>query len=80
MAVIVYLLVSNGARAEGSFATDDVMPLLQQNPALYQFVTETFDLDSQGLAIRIGSNVSEGLGGASIAPYSLRVKKKGVAD
>lgn len=53
------------------------MPLLKQNTELYDFVTANLELETSGWATRIGSRVNEDLGGARIAPYSVRVKPKG---
>lgn len=67
------------AFAGGSFATEQVIPLLKQNSELYDFVSASLELDSGGWATRIGSRINEDLGGARIAPYSIRAKPKGSA-
>lgn len=61
----------------GSFGLERVMPLLKQNESIYLFVMDTLDLESGGWAVRIGSNVNPDLGGARIAPYTIRAKRKG---
>lgn len=63
--------------AGGSFETEQILPLIQQNKDLNQFIFSTLAIDSGGWATRIGSRISEGLGGARIAPYSIRAKPKG---
>ncbi len=63
--------------AGGSFATEQILPLLKQNKELHDFVMGTLELDPSGWATRIGTRVNEDLGGARIAPYSIRARPKG---
>jgi len=71
---IIFPLSSHGG---GSFLIEDILPLLQQNKDLSEFVAAHLDLESGGWAARIGNRVNENLGGARIAPYSIRAKPKG---
>ena len=77
LVVLFILLTPFLSLAGGSFSIDRVLPLIQQNSDLYHFVNSTLDLDRGGWATRIGSHVNEALGGARIAPYSIRAKPKG---
>jgi hypothetical protein len=77
IAVLVFMAGLPSLFAGGSFATEQVLPLLKQNPELYDFVTRNLELESGGWAVRIGSRVNPDLGGARIAPYSIRVRPKG---
>ena len=70
-------ILLGSARADGSIDTSEVMPLLKQDTNLYNFVVATFDLIGTAWAPRIGSIINEDLGGARIAPYSIRAKRKG---
>lgn len=75
--IICLSLIAPCALAGGSISTAEVLPLLQQNPALCKFILDHLDLDSGGWAIRIGSRVNYALGGTRIAPYSIRARPKG---
>jgi hypothetical protein len=75
--ILLTALVPYSSFAGGSFRIERVLPLLQQDKDLNQFIISTLDLDSGGWATRIGSRVNEDLGGARIAPYSICAKPKG---
>jgi len=74
---LAVLLVQSPALAGGSFPVERVIPLLQQDPELYHFLTSTLELSPAGWAPRIGTRVNENLGGTRIAPFTLRAKPKG---
>lgn len=76
-AVLIVVLSPPSSFAAGSFTIEDILPLLQQNKELNEFIISTLDIDSGGWATRIGSRANEGLSGARIAPYSIRAKPKG---
>jgi hypothetical protein len=75
--ILLLASIPSPSFAGGSFSLKQVQPLLQQDKDLNHFITSTLDLDSGGWATRIGSLVNEDLGGARIAPYSIRAKPKG---
>lgn len=75
--VLLMAWLPTWAFAGGSCPVEWMMPLLRQDPAVHQFVTSALHLDATGWAGRIGSRVNEDLGGARLAPYSIRAKPKG---
>jgi len=52
-------------------------PILNQRPELAKYLFSTLDLDSGGIASRVGSNVNERLGGKPLGPYLIHAKPKG---
>ncbi|HEX7908873.1 MAG TPA: hypothetical protein VF534_12395 [Paraburkholderia sp.] len=59
---------------EGTGSVDfnaSIVPLLDQNPTLRQFVICSFDIVSDPIGTRIGNGQSKSLGGARIGPYSM---------
>ena len=64
--------------AGGSFDfADQLLPLLEQQPELKQYLLSTLDIAPHGYAGRIGSTVNLHLGGTRIGPYVLKAKPKG---
>jgi hypothetical protein len=78
MAVLISL-PGSPSRAGGSFAFDDLRPILHQQPALAQWLTGGLEFDQTGDAIRIGQNVNPRFGGRRIGPYVILAKPKGAA-
>ena len=64
-------------QAGGSFYLSDIQSLLQQQPRLWRYISDTMDVEEVGVASRIGSAVNKELGGIRIAPYVIRAKPKG---
>lgn len=79
--LIALLLSWPGAMAwaGGSFAFEDLLPILQQQPVLAQWLTGGLDFDQTGDAIRIGQNVNPRFGGRRVGPYVILAKPKGAA-
>jgi hypothetical protein len=77
--VVLVLSLRAAAWAGGSFALEDIKPLLEQEPVLAKWLTDGLDLDETGSATRIGQNVNAHLGGTRVGPYVLLAKPKGVA-
>ncbi len=69
----------SAAWAGGSFAFEDLQPILNQQPVLSQWLTASLDFDQTGLAVRLGQNVYPHLGGARVGPYAILAKPKGKA-
>ena len=69
--------IITSALAGGSFSIEDLLPLLRQNKDLHDHLTRTLDIEAIGTALRIGTMVNKDLGGARIAPYTIRAKPKG---
>jgi hypothetical protein len=67
------------AWAGGSFAFEDLQPILNQQPVLAQWLTNGLDFDQTGDAVRIGQNVNPRFGGRRIGPYVILAKPKGAA-
>ena len=65
------------ARAGGSFSVDEFMLILEQQPAIAQWIADSLDLDETGTAMRIGQEVNPNLGGMRIGPYTILAKPKG---
>jgi hypothetical protein len=77
--VVLVFSLSAAAWAGGSFALEDIKPLLEQEPVLAKWLIDGLDLDETGAATRIGQNVNAHLGGARVGPYVLLAKPKGSA-
>jgi hypothetical protein len=65
------------AGADGSFALADIQKLLDQEPALRDFIAGILDTAEGGLAGRINTGDNPALAGTRIAPYRLKAKSKG---
>jgi hypothetical protein len=62
------------AFADGSVSfRNDLLPILQKQPLIARFVTESFTVVSDPWGIRIGNEAIPGLGGARIGPYRMNV-------
>ena len=76
------LLVSgpgSAAWAGGSFAFEDLQPILNQQPVVAKWLTGGLDFAETGDASRIGQNVNPRFGGRRIGPYVILAKPKGAA-
>ena len=78
MAVLVSLPGSS-AWAGGSFALDDLRPILKQEPVMAKWLTDGLEFAETGDAVRIGQNVNPRFGGRRIGPYVILAKPKGAA-
>jgi hypothetical protein len=78
MAVLV-ALPGSAAWAGGSFALEDLRPILQQAPVMATWLNDGLEFDKTGTAVRIGQNVNPRLGGRRIGPYVILAKPKGAA-
>jgi hypothetical protein len=67
------------AWAGGSFAWEDLQPILHQQPVLAQWLTGSLEFAASGGAVRIGQNVNPRFGGRRIGPYVILAKPKGAA-
>jgi hypothetical protein len=76
MAVLVSLPGSS-AWAGGSFALEDLRPILQQEPVMAKWLTDGLEFAETGDALRIGQNVNPLFGGRRIGPYVIQAKPKG---
>lgn len=77
---ILISLPGAAAWAEGSFAFEDLRPILNQQPVLAQWLTGGLDFDETGgYAIRIGQNVNPRFGGLRVGPYVILAKPKGAS-
>lgn len=66
------------ALAGGTFLLEeDLMPILAQAPATRDMLFSQYDLETWGVATRIGSNVNSHFGGKRIGPYIILAKPKG---
>jgi hypothetical protein len=79
--VLALLVVLPGsmAWAGGSFAYEDLWPILQQQPVLAQWLTGGLDFAETGDASRLGQNVNPRFGGRRVGPYVILAKPKGAA-
>jgi hypothetical protein len=74
----IYCFVSANCSAGGSFRLDrELLPFLDQKPALKALLLDTFEFHWTGAASRIGVKVNSRLGGTRIGPYYLKAKHKG---
>ena len=76
------LLVSwpgSSAWAGGSFALEDLKPILQQEPVMAKWLTDGLEFAETGDAVRIGQNVNPRFGGLRIGPYVILAKPKGAS-
>lgn len=65
------------AYAGGTMGTDEVIPLLKQQPALYEHLSTTLEFSSAAWAQRIGHVGRDRLAGARVAPYEFNARRKG---
>jgi hypothetical protein len=78
----VFLLVSwpgSMAWGGGSFALEDLWPILQQQPILAKWLNDGLEFDATGDAIRLGQNVNPRFGGRRLGPYVILARPKGAA-
>jgi hypothetical protein len=78
MAVLVASL-NSAAWAGGSFAFEDLQPIVNQQPVLAKWLTGGLEFAETGDAIRIGQNVNERFGGRRVGPYVILAKPKGAS-
>jgi len=76
---LLLLLPGSAAWAGGSFAFEDLQPVLGQQPVLAKWLADSLEFDAQGDAIRIGQNVNPHLGGQRLGPYVILARPKGAA-
>ena len=77
-AALMVLVLTQSAWGAGSFSRDDdLIPILEQQPAIAAWVAGGLDLDESGSAMRIGQNVNPNLGGLRVGPYIILAKPKG---
>src|SRR5689334_5012823 len=70
----------NAAIGGGSMGTDELLPLLRQQPEVYAAIQAGIELSDSAFAeTRVGSHV-EALGGARVGPYSVRGKVRGTGE
>ena len=74
--LVVLLLSVTPVFAGGSITLDDLQPLLNQQPKLWRFFQEHFDISPHGGGMRLGKDWGE-LQGARVAPYEFEAKMKG---
>jgi hypothetical protein len=80
LAAVVFISLPGAmAWAGGSFALEDLRPILNQQPVLAQWLTGSLDFDETGDAVRIGQNVNPRFGGLRIGPYTILARPKGAA-
>ena len=78
MALLV-ALPGSAAWAGGSFALEDLKPILKQEPVIAKWLNDGLEFDETGTAGRIGQNVNPRFGGRRIGPYVILAKPKGAA-
>ena len=77
-ALAALLAISALAGASGSFRPDvELVPILDQTPAVRDFVLATLDMAGSGSANRIGNDANALLGGTRLGPYEIAAKPKG---
>jgi hypothetical protein len=78
LAVLVSLAGSS-AWAGGSFALEDLRPILQQEPVMAKWLTDGLEFAETGDALRLGQNVNPRFGGRRLGPYVILAKPKGAS-
>jgi hypothetical protein len=78
MAALVSL-PGTSARAGGSFAFEDLQPILRQQPVLAKWLTGGLEFAETGDALRIGQKVNPRFGGRRIGPYVILAKPRGAS-
>jgi len=76
LAVVVLAWSSSHLFAGGSITLADIQPLLDQQPKLWHFYLDHFDISPHGGGVRLGKDWGE-LQGARVAPYEFEAKMKG---
>jgi hypothetical protein len=69
----------SSAWAGGSFAREDLRPILQQEPVMAKWLTDGLEFAETGDAGRIGQNVNPRFGGRRIGPYVILAKPRGAS-
>jgi hypothetical protein len=64
----------------GSLDLEDIQPLLDQQPELWQEVQSAFEIRRIGIGIRMPGGININLAGARIAPYRFSAHAKGGPD
>jgi hypothetical protein len=77
--VILVSLPGSSAWAGGSFALEDLRPILQQEPGLATWLIDGLEFAETGEAVRIGQNVNPRFGGLRLGPYVILAKPKGAS-
>jgi hypothetical protein len=72
----VLLLHQSPSFAGGSITIDDLRPILDQQPKLWEFFQTQFDISQHGVGLRLGKDWGE-LEGTRIAPYEFEAKMRG---
>jgi hypothetical protein len=76
---VLISLPGSSAWAGGSFAFEDLQPILNQQPGLAKWLTDGLEFAETGEAVRIGQNVNARFGGLRIGPYVILAKPKGAS-
>ena len=76
MVLVVFVCSSSSSFAGGSITLDDLQSLLNQQPRLWKFYQDHFDISPHGGGMRLGKDWGE-LQGARVAPYEFEAKMKG---
>lgn len=76
LAVLVSLPGAS-AWAGGSFALEDLSPILKPEPVMAKWLTDGLEFAENGDAVRIGQNVNPRFGGLRVGPYVILAKPKG---
>ncbi|MEO0446359.1 MAG: hypothetical protein AAF191_09830 [Verrucomicrobiota bacterium] len=69
------ILSPQSSLAEGSCHWDDGRALLEQAPAMLEYVEQSLDVESFGFALRLGPHFPD-LSGTRVAPYTFRAQSK----
>ena len=72
-------LPGSAAWAGGSFAFEDLRPILNQQPELAKWLTAGLEFDQADIAVRLGQNVNPRFGGLRLGPYVILAKPKGAS-
>jgi hypothetical protein len=78
LALLIFL-PGSAAWAGGSFAFEDLRPILNQQPVLAKWLTGGLDFDQTGDAARVGQNVNPRFGGLRVGPYVILAKPNGAS-
>jgi hypothetical protein len=76
LAVVILAWSSSHLFAGGSITLKDIQPILDQQPKLWHFFLDHFDISPHGGGVRLGKDWGE-LQGARVAPYEFEAKMKG---
>ncbi len=77
LSLFLWLVSSGCLLAGGSVRKEAIVELLKQDKQVFHLVSSTLELDRTGWGWRIGTRISRGLGGARVAPYTIRARPKG---